>query len=134
MNKIVICGTAGQGIKLLGYVLSNILKDQQYYVAFIYDYDAFVRGGKSNSYIVFSKEPIDNPIIDVPDIEYNLNDKKLQEILLGKYKNVMSMNMVLLGIILKVINLKMREEDIRKYLPKHHLEENLLAIMKGYEK
>jgi len=130
MNSIFLSGTAGQGIKLLGNVLANILKDNNYNLTLISEYDAFVRSGKSSSYLIFSKEKIENPIIDDFDLTYNL--EKLQNDLLKINDNKKTINMVMLGKILKKLNLKM-PENIEEYLPKKYLKENLQAIKSGFE-
>ncbi len=129
--KLSLLGLGGQGIKLLGKVLANILKDNKYYISLTFEYDAFVRAGKSNSYLTFSKEKIENPIIDKPDLIYDLKNKSLQNKLLKKYNNPKVMNMTLLGEILK--KLKIKPKDMKKYLPKKFLKENLQAIQAGYK-
>lgn len=130
--KLSLLGVGGQGIKLLGKVLAKILTDNNHYIALTFEYDAFVRKGKSNSYLVFSKERIENPIIDGSDLLYDLKDKKLQNRLLKKYNNPKVMNMILLGEILKKLKLKI-PKDMKKYLPKKFLKENLQAISQGYK-
>ncbi len=133
MTKLFLYGKAGQGIKLLSLVLANILKDQGYQIALTHRYSPLVRAGESNAYLIFSRQKIENPLIEKADLEYDLNKKKLQEKLLKKYSNKKSMNMVLLGMLLKKLNLKIDEKEIKKYLPKRFLEENLKAIKQGYE-
>ena len=129
--KLSLLGLGGQGIKLIGKVLANILKDNKYHVSLTFEYDAFVRKGKSDSYLTFSKEKIENPIIDKPDLSYDLKNKSLQNKLLKKYNNSKVMNMILLGEILK--KLKIKPKDMKKYLPKKFLKYNLEAIQKGFQ-
>jgi len=130
-TKIALEGRAGQGIKLLGYVLAHILADGGYQVALTSEYDAFARAGKSSSFVVFSKEPIENPIVEKPDYEYDLNNEDLQNELLSKNPDQKALNMTLLGKILKELGIKWSEIEIRKYLPKKRLQENLSAIKRG---
>ena len=133
MTKLLISGTAGQGIQFLGRILANILKDQGFKIALIYQYDAFVRGGESNMHLVFSKQQIDNPIIEKADLEYNLKDKKLQSNLLSRYNNPQIMNMTLLGVILKKLKIRLKDKEIEKYLPQRFKEINLQALKAGYK-
>lgn len=132
MTKLILYGTAGQGIKLLSHILANILKDQGYQIALTREYSPLVRSGESNAYLIFSKQKIENPLIEEADLEYDLKEKRLQEDLLKKFSDKRFMNMVLLGVILKKLKLKIDEKEIKKYLPKRFIEENLKAIKQGY--
>lgn len=132
MTKIMLKGKAGQGIQLLGFLLANILKDQDYNVTIINEYSALVRSGKSTSNIIFSKEQIKNPLIENNDIEVDLSEEKLQEKLLTKFNNPKVINMVLLGVLLKKLGLTYNKKHIEKYLPNKFLDNNLKAIENGY--
>ncbi len=133
MTKLILRGTAGQGIKLLSLILADILKGQGYQIALTHEYSPLVRFGESNAYLIFSRQKIENPLIEKADLEYDLKEKRLQNDLLKKYNNKKSMNMVLLGVILKKLNLKIDGKKIERYLPKKFIEENLKAIKKGNE-
>ena len=132
MTKLVLYGTAGQGVKLLSLILANILKDQDYHIALTHKYSPLVRFGESNACLIFSRQKIENPLIEKADLEFDLKGKKLQEDLLKKSGDKKFMNMALLGMILKKLKLKMNEKELKKYLPKRFLEENLKAIARGY--
>jgi len=129
--NILVNGSAGQGIQLLSLVLANILKDNEYNVALTSEYSPLMRSGDSIVRIVFDKGKIENPIPEDSDIEYDLNEAKLQSELLKKYSNEKVINMTLIGVISKKLKLKINNAE--KYLPKKFLKENLEAIKKGYE-
>lgn len=127
MTKIIIKGEAGQGIKLIGNILADILKEEGYHVVLTNKYSPLVRSGESVAYIIFSKEKIDNPIIEDADFKFDINELK-EELLKKGNKN--SINFVLLGIILNKLNINFKY--IEKHLPKKFLEDNLKAISNGY--
>lgn len=131
--KIVLLGLGGQGIQFLGRTLAKILTNLRYNVVLTNEYDAFVQASKSESYLIFSKEKIENPIIDKADLTYDLKNKNLQNKLLKAYDNKNVMNVVLLGMILKKLNFKLDLDKIKKYFPKRWLKENLKAVKIGFE-
>jgi Pyruvate/2-oxoacid:ferredoxin oxidoreductase gamma subunit len=133
MTKISILGEAGQGIQLFGRILAEILKDQGFSIAMTYQYDAFVRGGKSDVRLIFSKKRIDNPIVEKADLEYDLKKKKNRAKLVNKYNNPQVVNMVLLGIILKKLKIKLKDKEIKRYLPKKLKKANFKAFKAGYQ-
>ncbi|MBS3072289.1 hypothetical protein J4477_00440 [Candidatus Pacearchaeota archaeon] len=133
MTKIIIYGNAGQGVKLVSIILANILQGQGYQIALTHRYSPLVRSGESNAYLIFSKDKIENPLVEDADIEYDLNKTDYQSNLLKKCENPRMMNMVFLGVVLKELKIKIKPEDIKKFLPKKFVEENLSAIMKGYK-
>lgn len=131
MKTISLLGAAGQGMKLLGIILAKILESKGYHAAITFEHDSFVRAGNSNAYLVFSKRKVDNPIIDDPDLTYDVKTKELKEELLRKYNDPKAMNMTLLGKILKELKIGM-PENIETYLPKRNAESNKKAIEAGY--
>jgi len=133
MTKIIIYGNAGQGVKLVSIILANILQNQGYQIALSHRYSSLVRSGESNAYLIFSKDKIENPLVEDADFEYDLNKTDLQVKLLKKFDSPRMMNMVLLGVVLNDLKIKVVSEDIKKFLPKKLIEENLSAIMKGYK-
>ena len=133
MTKIIIYGNAGQGVKLVSIILANILQNQGYQIALSHRYSSLVRSGESNAYLIFSKDKIENPLVEDADFEYDLNKTDLQVKLLKKFDSPRMMNMVLLGVVLNDLKIKVVSEDIKKFLPKKLIEENLSAIMNGYK-
>lgn len=134
MVNVLIEGKAGQGVKLISKILINVLKDNGYHIAATYRYSPLMRLGESNAYIIISKQKIENPLVEEADLEYNLRDNRLETALLKKCKGKkLFINMVLLGILLKKLNIRFDKKRIKKYLPKNFLEENLEAISFGYK-
>ncbi len=123
--KLILKGSAGQGVQLMSYVLANVLKDKGFHVSLIGEYSPLMRTGSSLARLVFSREKIDNPIIEDADIEYDLAAEEFRDIKVP--------NMYLIGVILKTLNLELNA-DIRKYLPNKFVEENLEALKAGYER
>ena len=67
-KKIKLVGTGGQGIKLLGHVLGNILAELGYNVSLNFEFDTSVRGGNISADLIYSDGTIECPIIDDADI------------------------------------------------------------------
>lgn len=76
MKKIKLAGTGGQGIKLLGHVLGNILAELNYNVSLNFEFDTSVRGGSISADLIYSDKEIENPIIDKADILLQLGGKQ----------------------------------------------------------
>jgi len=75
MKKIIVSGEGGQGVRVISITLAQLLMNLGYQICLLYDYDAAVRGGLSLAHLVYSKEPIDNPVIDEADILLKLSNK-----------------------------------------------------------
>jgi len=73
MKKIIISGAGGQGIKMMSITLGKVLAKLGYNVSTDIQYDAAIRGGKITALLTYSKQPIDNPIIEKPDIFLKLH-------------------------------------------------------------
>ncbi|HDI02011.1 MAG TPA: hypothetical protein ENF93_00040 [Ignisphaera sp.] len=78
MSSIAFVGIGGQGIVFAAEVLAEILFNHGYYVAQLQSYGAEVRGGSVLTYVVFDREPIDNPFIDSFDIVMVLHEGGLR--------------------------------------------------------
>ncbi|MBW3015408.1 2-oxoacid:acceptor oxidoreductase family protein [Candidatus Woesearchaeota archaeon] len=162
MIKIIIIGEGGQGVKLLGNVMANILASIGKHVTLTYSYDAAVRGGNITANLIYSDEKIDNPIIDTSDILLMLSEtegistkKMIMEKTLFKegYENIpigditkiplitlssekfgspIFINMIALGQLLKKVEIDITQINLERYLPEKFLEKNLEAIRYGY--
>lgn len=66
--RLKIMGIAGQGVKLLSYTLASILSQLGNEVTLNLEYDSAVRSGNISADLIYSHEPIENPIIDTADI------------------------------------------------------------------
>ena len=63
-SSAALLGMGGQGVVYAVTTLANALFKSGYYVSQLQSYGAEVRGGSVLAYVVFSKEPIENPFID----------------------------------------------------------------------
>ena len=123
--RLMLKGSAGQGVQLMSLVLANVLKDNGYHVSMMSEYTPLMRAGDSIARLVFSKERIENPLVEEADLEYDLGD--------DEYKDIKVKNMFLLGAIFKRLDLRF-DEYVGEYLPKKNVAENLEAIKTGYGK
>lgn len=76
IKKIKIVGEAGQGIKLLSYTLATLLAQLGNEVSLNLEYDSAVRSGSISADLIYSDDPIDNPIIDEADILIKFTRKR----------------------------------------------------------
>ena len=67
-KTIKIIGEAGQGVKLMSYTLASILTNLGNEVTLNLEYDSAVRSGTISADLIYSDDPIDNPIIDEADV------------------------------------------------------------------
>ena len=68
VKTIKIIGEAGQGVKLMSYTLASILAKLGNEVSLNLEYDSAVRSGTISADLIYSDDPIDNPIIDEADV------------------------------------------------------------------
>ena len=68
VKSIKIVGEAGQGVKLMSYTLASILSKLGNEVSLNLEYDSAVRSGTISADLIYSDDPIDNPIIDEADV------------------------------------------------------------------
>lgn len=78
-TKILVAGSGGQGILLLGRLIGygGMLEGKE--VTCFPAYGAEVRGGTANSTVIFSDEMIGSPIVRNPDILIVMNDASLKK-------------------------------------------------------
>lgn len=76
IKRIKLSGTGGQGIKLLGHVLGNILAELNYHVSLNFEFDTSVRGGSISADLIYSDKEIENPIIDETDVLLQLGGRQ----------------------------------------------------------
>ena len=126
--KIAIRGKGGQGAKTLAGVIMQaaLLENENLYVAMGQEYDAAVRRGISNSYLILSENPIINPVIDrdgfdiVIDIPTSAGQNKgifLTGVITGSEKWQMKKELL--------------EQALRKNLADAHLNKALKAFNDG---
>ena len=61
LERILIAGSGGQGILLIGKMLAQLAVEKVPYLTFFQSYGAEVRGGTSNCQIIFSSHEIASP-------------------------------------------------------------------------
>lgn len=76
-EKIIIAGSGGQGIMLMGKVLAAAVVLEGKNVTWLPAYGAEVRGGTANCMVVISDEPIGSPFIDAADSLIIMNGPSL---------------------------------------------------------
>lgn len=81
-ERIIIAGSGGQGIMLLGKVLSEAAMRENKFVTWLPAYGAEVRGGTSHCMVVISDKEISSPYIEKADAMIIMNGPSLE-----KFKN-----------------------------------------------
>lgn len=74
--KLTITGSGGQGVKFLAKKLSEKLIEKNYNVALILSYDAAMEGGEIYATLTFSKDKIENPLVEEADLLIELSKTK----------------------------------------------------------
>lgn len=77
-EHIIIAGAGGQGIMLLGKVLSEAAMRENKYVTWLPSYGAEVRGGTAHCMVVISDVEIGSPYIDKADTLIIMNQPSLK--------------------------------------------------------
>jgi len=73
MTKTVFAGAGGQGVLMMGYILSvSAMKDGKH-VTYLPSYGAEVRGGTANCTVSISDEEIASPVASSPDFVVVMN-------------------------------------------------------------
>jgi len=81
-EKIIIAGSGGQGIMLLGKVLAQAAMRENKHVTWLPSYGAEVRGGTAHCTVVVSDEEIGSPYVERADTLIIMNAPSLE-----KFKN-----------------------------------------------
>jgi 2-oxoisovalerate ferredoxin oxidoreductase beta subunit len=74
-----VAGFGGQGVLLLGEVLVEAGLDAGLEVSWLPSYGPEMRSGTSNCHVRLSKEPIDSPLVTVPNILVAMNEPSLRK-------------------------------------------------------
>jgi 2-oxoglutarate ferredoxin oxidoreductase subunit gamma len=91
IEKIIISGSGGQGIMLLGKVLAEAAMEEGKFVTWLPAYGAEVRGGTAHCMVTISDTEIGSPFIDKADTIIAMNAPSFK-----KFKNRLKMNGVFL--------------------------------------
>jgi len=78
-EEIIFAGFGGQGIMLMGKILSYAAMKEGRSVTWMPSYGAEVRGGTAHSMVVISDSPIAFPIVKEPDICVVMNRPSLRK-------------------------------------------------------
>lgn len=78
-EKIIIAGSGGQGIMLLGKVLAQGAMKENKCVTWLPSYGAEVRGGTAYCMVIIAHTPIGSPFIDKADTLIAMNEPSLEK-------------------------------------------------------
>jgi Pyruvate/2-oxoacid:ferredoxin oxidoreductase gamma subunit len=157
-KSIVIDGVGGQGVRVIGNTMASLLAVMGYEVTLLFDYDSTVRGGMSEAFLRYDREPIDNFVVECADVVLRLADRgpvhlttdyviadlgltkpgengeEIPFLQLGveKFGRDLFGNMIALGRLLCVCDVDFTEEHLREALPKKYIDDNIAAIKYGY--
>jgi 2-oxoglutarate ferredoxin oxidoreductase subunit gamma len=73
MTKTAFAGTGGQGVLMMGYILSLSAMRDGKHVTYLPSYGAEVRGGTANCTVSISDEEIASPVASSPDFVVVMN-------------------------------------------------------------
>jgi len=133
--NILIGGKAGQGINLVGHVLSKVLIKHGFFVFHSRDYQSLIRGGHNFNLLTFSDEPVNSNeskidiLVSMDDKTLVLHKTELKEtaIILQENKG----NMFFAGQLIKIFNLSfdILKEELERL---RNFKENLEQAINGY--
>jgi 2-oxoglutarate ferredoxin oxidoreductase subunit gamma len=72
-EEIVIAGFGGQGVMLIGKLLTQSAMEAGYEITYMPSYGAEVRGGTANCMVVISNEQIASPVVGTPSTVIAMN-------------------------------------------------------------
>ena len=157
-KSIVIDGVGGQGVRVIGSTMASLLTVMEYHVTLLFDYDSSVRGGMSEAFLKYDREPISNFVVECADVVLRLADRgpnhlstdyviadinlmkpgetgeEIPFLQLGveKFGRDLFGNMIALGRLLCVCNVDFTDQHLTEALPKKYIEGNIAAIKYGY--
>lgn len=77
-EQIIIAGSGGQGIMLVGRILAEAVMREDKYVTWLPSYGAEVRGGTAHCMVIISDTEIGSPYIDKADSLIIMNNNSLE--------------------------------------------------------
>ncbi len=78
-QRIIVAGFGGQGVMLLGQVLSYTATALDLHTVWIPSYGPETRGGTANCSVIISDTPIHSPLVEYPNILLALNEPSLRK-------------------------------------------------------
>lgn len=73
LSEFIFSGFGGQGVLMMGYVLSVACMNEEKHVTFLPSYGAEMRGGTANCTVVVSDKEIASPIASRPEFAVAMN-------------------------------------------------------------
>lgn len=77
-EEIVIAGFGGQGVILIGKLLTQSAMEAGFQITYMPSYGAEVRGGTANCMVVISDEPIASPVVSAPSTVIAMNKASME--------------------------------------------------------
>ena len=77
--QVRVAGFGGQGVLLLGEILAEAGLDAGLEVSWLPSYGPEMRSGTSNCHVRVSREPIDSPLVTVPNVLIAMNEPSLRK-------------------------------------------------------
>jgi len=108
-EKIIIAGSGGQGIMLIGKILAQAAMMEGKFVTWLPAYGAEVRGGTAHCMVVISAEEIGSPYIDKADTLIIMNNPSL-----SKFKARLNQDGLLI-VNSSLVSLSASAANIKKY-------------------
>jgi len=81
--RIKVAGFGGQGVLMLGEVLAEAGLEAGYEVSWLPSYGPEMRSGTSNCHVRLSHDPIDSPLVYLPNVLLAMNEPSLRKFLPG---------------------------------------------------
>jgi 2-oxoglutarate ferredoxin oxidoreductase subunit gamma len=157
-RTVVIDGIGGQGVRVIGSTMASMLTVMGYEVTLLFDYDSSVRGGMSEAFLAYDREPVSNFVVECADVVVRLADRGPTHLSAGyviadlgltragekgeeipflqlgveKFGRDLFGNMIALGRLLKVSGVDITDEALTAALPRKYIEDNIAAIRYGY--
>ncbi|GHU67327.1 2-oxoglutarate ferredoxin oxidoreductase subunit gamma [Clostridia bacterium] len=78
-KRILIAGFGGQGVLLMGQLLSKAGMHENLEVCWMPSYGPEMRGGEANCGVVLADEPIGSPLVTEPDVAILMNRPSLDK-------------------------------------------------------
>ncbi|MGM0435572.1 MAG: 2-oxoacid:acceptor oxidoreductase family protein [Bacillota bacterium] len=78
-ERLVIAGFGGQGVMLMGQILSQAATDEGLETVWIPSYGPESRGGTANCFVTISKSPINAPVVTESDTLIAMNQPSLEK-------------------------------------------------------
>lgn len=79
MQEVIMAGSGGQGVMLIGQLLAYSGMLENKHVTWIPSYGPEMRGGTANCSVIVSEEPIGSPIVHEPTVLISMNRPSLDK-------------------------------------------------------